>query len=784
MNAPTPSGYRSPPAAIAELVDAPATPQVFVDPTRSLMAVATPADRPHVTELARPEIRLAGLRIDPSVHGPSREERYTGAFLWTIADGEERPLRGLPEAPRIGHLRFSPDGRRLAFTLRNEAGIALWVADVDDGSARPLTEPLLNAVFGTPFAWLPHADALVCRLVAADGPEPTPSVSPAVQQNEGRPAPARTYQDLLTSPYDESLFEHYATAQAVRVSLEGHARPLGDPGILRGLRPSPDGRLLLVDRVVGPFSYLVPHGRFAHQVEIWNADGQLVRRLADLPLAEGVPVDFDAVPDGPRSFAWRDDVPASVHWVEALDGGDPTREVARRDRLVVLAAPFDGDAVTLAKLEYRFAGVRWGRDDLALVSERWWKTRWTRTWRLDPSGPRCAATPLFDRSFDDRYADPGRPMMQPTAAGGSVLLVEEESLSLAGDGASPEGDRPFLDRLDLAEGVSERLWRSQAPHYEAPVVLVDPGRRLLLTRREAVAEQPNLHLRDLSRGTDRPVTDFAHPTPQLRDVHKELVRYRRDDGVELTATLYLPPGKTPDDGPFPTLLWAYPREFKSAAAASQVTDSPYRFVRVGWGSPLFLLVHGYAVLDGPTMPIVGEGDIEANDTYVEQLVASARAAVDEVVRRGVAEPGRVAVGGHSYGAFMTANLLVHSDLFAAGIARSGAYNRTLTPCGFQAEERTLWQAPATYAAMSPFMHADKITAPLLLIHGEADDNSGTFPLQSQRFYGALKGHGATVRLVMLPHESHGYRARESVLHMLHEMAAWLDRWLGSVQKGG
>ena len=783
----TPSAYRMPPAAIAELVDAPLTPHIHLAPTRTWILLGMPANLPPIAELARPELRLAGLRIDPAADGPSRQQYYTDLTLKQIADGTERAITGLPPHPRINYIDWSPDGTHIAFAVREERGIALWVAEVESGKARSLTEPRLNAIFGMPHVWHPDSQRLVCTLIPDDRGEPPepPSVpsGPVAQENLGAQAPSRTYQDLLKNGHDEELFAYYATSQAAWVELDGKVRPIGPDGLLRSVEPSPDGRYLLAETFHPPFSYLVPHYRFPHRVEIWNADGELVSLLADLPLAEGVPIDFDAVPEGPRAFSWRADAPAEIAWIEALDGGDPRREAEVRDRLCSLDAPFVGEPIGRIDLEFRFAGISWGHRDLALIAERWWKTRQTRTWRLDPSQPQEEPRMLFDRSWEDRYSDPGAPLTQPTATGTRVLLTDAEgdALYLVGAGASPEGDRPFLDRLDIRSGESERLWRSEAPYYESPSQLLDVEKLQLLARREGVAEQPNYFIRDLREGETRQLTDFPHPTPQLKDVHKELIRYRREDGAQLTATLYLPPGKKPEDGPFPLLLWAYPREFKSADAAGQVTDSPYRFVHIQWASPLYLLAHGYAVLDGPTMPIIGEGDQEANDTYVEQLTASAQAAIDEMVRRGVAEPGRIAAGGHSYGAFMTANLLAHTDLFRAGIARSGAYNRTLTPFGFQAEERTIWEAPEVYAAMSPFMHVDKIAAPLLLIHGEADDNSGTFPLQSERLYNALKGHGGTTRLIMLPHESHGYRGRESVMHMLWEMATWLDEYVKNVE---
>jgi dipeptidyl aminopeptidase/acylaminoacyl peptidase len=465
--------------------------------------------------------------------------------------------------------------------------------------------------------------------------------------------------------------------------------------------------------------------------------------------------------------------------VEALDGGDAGAQAENRDQVFLLAAPFQQTPIPFVTLQLRFGGITWGNDNLALVSEWWWSTRKTRTWIVDPENPGAAPRLLFDRSWEDRYNDPGSPLMQETPNGRAVLLTAHDgnTLFLSGSGATPDGNRPFLDRLDLTTKETKRLWRSEAPYYEYVIDLVDVDDLRALTRRETKVDPPNLFLRDLTGDTITPLTDFPHPTPQLKDVYKELIQYERADGVKLHGTLYLPPGKKPEDGPFPMLMWAYPTEFKSADAAGQVTDSPYRFVRTSTHSPLLWLLHGYAVLDDPTLPIVGEGKQRPNDTYIEQLVAGARAAVEEVLRRGVADPKRIAIGGHSYGAFMAANLLAHSDLFAAGMARSGAYNRTLTPFGFQAEERTYWQAPETYYEMSPFMHADHINEPILLIHGQADNNSGTYPLQSERFYAALKGNGATARLVMLPHESHGYRARESVMHMAWEMTQWLDRYI-------
>ncbi|MFQ5679589.1 MAG: S9 family peptidase [Gemmatimonadota bacterium] len=784
--------YRTPPPAMAALVDQPLTPAVSVSPDGAEMLLLEVPGLFSIADLAEPELRLAGLRINPRNNGPSRSRYFTALTLESTADGAKRPVTGLPGHPRIANVRWSPDGRFIGFTLAREGAIELWAAEVESGAARVVAELRLNDAYGAPYAWLPDSEGFVVRLVPADRGEPPeePAVpeGPVIQESSGHRAPARTYQDLLKRPHDKALFEHYLTARVARVTLDGRVEELGEPGLVIRAEPSPNGGYLLVETLHRPLSYLVPLSRFPRRIEVWDRDGHPVHLLADLPLAEEVPIAFDAVRSGPRAVAWRADVPATLAWVEAQDGGDPSSPTEVRDRLYTLSAPFTAAPVPVIDLGLRFAGVQWGTESVALVSERWWKNRRVRTWAVRPgtaSGdPEAAAEPprlLFDRSMEDRYADPGQPLMRTTPAGTRVMRMDRSGryVFLRGRGASPEGNRPFLDRLDLASGEVRRLWRSEAPTYEWPVDLLDARRGVLLTTRESVTEPPNYFVRNLRSGKLVRLTDFPHPTPELATVQKELIRYEREDGVQLSATLYLPPGYEPGDDPLPTLVWAYPREYKDAKLAGQITDSPYRFVRVSYWGALPMLAQGWAVLDDPSMPIIGVGEEEPNDTYVQQLVASARAAVEEAARRGVTDPGRVAIGGHSYGAFMTANLLAHSDLFRAGIARSGAYNRTLTPFGFQAEERTFWEAPEVYFAMSPFMHAEDVNEPILLIHGEADNNSGTFPIQSDRFYHALKGLGATVRLVKLPHESHGYRARESILHMLWEEYEWLHRFVES-----
>jgi dipeptidyl aminopeptidase/acylaminoacyl peptidase len=776
-------GYKQPPDPIRQILDAEPTPLVSVSPDRSWLLLLERNALPSITEVAAPEVHLAGDRIDPRTNGRSRDITYKGLRLRGVAGTTERGIV-TPEDARIGTPIWSPNGRHVAFAVTGDSGIALYVADVATGESRRLSELAMNGATGVPCAWMSSSAALLCKTVPAGrGPAPSAPATPAgpiVQESEGRAAPNRTYQDLLQSPADEALFDHYFTSQLAVVPLDGASALLGEPAAYVEAEPSPDGNYVLTERVHRPYSYVVPMSRFPTSIEVWDANGRVVKQIADRPLLEEMSTAFDAVEPGPRDVAWRADAPATLVWSQALDDGDPARDVPKRDRVYTLAAPFTASPAALADLDFRASGITWARDDLAFVDELWWKTRRARTWVVNPSTPAAAPRLLFDRSAEDRYADPGRFATAVSERGTRILLTTPDGRAayLLGQGASAEGDRPFLDRVDLASGKSTRLWRSAAPYYEEVVAVVDRDGRRAITRRESVKEPPNYYLRQVGRKDALTrLTSFADPAPQFAGVTSRLITYKRPDGVQLSATMYLPAGYSTEQGALPFFFWAYPQEFKTAAAAAQVRGSPYRFTRPSGASHLFLLTQGYGVLDGPTMPIVGEGDEEPNDTYTEQLVASARAAVDEVVRLGVADRERVAVGGHSYGAFMTANLLAHSNLFRAGIARSGAYNRTLTPFGFQAEERPYWKAREIYEKMSPFTYADSIKAPVLLIHGMADDNSGTFPVQSERFFAALKGNGAKVRYVQLPAEAHGYRARESVGHTLWEMVNWLDTYV-------
>lgn len=779
--------YRQPPAPIAQILDAERTPLTSVSPDRTTLLLAERFEMPSIAELAAPEARLAGLRINPRANAASRATYYKGLRLVRLgARGAPAERRiALPSGARAGNLTWASNGARVAFTLASDTALALWVADVSSAAARQVSPARLNAAMGAPCSWI-DSSRLLCRIVPSSRGEAPVGFSvpkgPVIQQSMGRAATNRTYQDLLQTPSDEEQFDYLARSQLAIVTAEGVVTSIGQPGVFLSVDPSPDGNFLAVTTVRRPYSYIVPLWSFPTSLAVWDMRGTVVKTLAELPLQDDVGTSFDAVSRGMRNLQWRADAPSTLVWVEALDEGNPSKPADKRDRVLMQAAPFTAEPTILLDVGSRVGAIRWARPDLALIDEDWYKTRRTKTWGVNPADPRATPRVVFDRSSEDRYAHPGTLVTVLSGRfGRRVVLTSLDGryAYLQGTGASAEGDRPFLDRIDLNTGTTERLWRSAAPYYESILAVLNDRASQVVTQRESIKDPANVFIRDLRTNTVTQVTRFTDPAPQFAAVEPRLITYKRDDGVQLSAKLYLPPGYAPAQGSLPFLFWAYPEEFRSAAAAAQVVGSPYRFVRPAGTSHLFLLTQGYGILDGPTMPIVGEGDAEPNDTYIAQLVASAKAAVDEVVRLGVGDRNRIAVGGHSYGAFMTANLLAHSDLFRAGIARSGAYNRTLTPFGFQAEERTFWQARDTYGAMSPFYYADKINEPILLIHGAADNNSGTFPIQSERMYAALMGNRATVRYVVLPAEAHGYAARESVGHTLWEMVNWLDTYVKS-----
>ncbi len=784
--------YQKPPQEILEVLNAPVTPQASISPARDYMMLAEGVRYPPITDLAQPLERLAGLRIATNTNGPYRAPYFVSLMLKRIGDGAERRIT-LPDNPRISAPQWSADGKHFAFTNTTKNRIELWIGDVATAKAQRVEGATINAVYGEPLQWMPDNQTLLVQLIPANRPASLESASapkgPNVQESVGKRGPVRTYEDLLKDPHDEDLFDFYATSQLAFINAaSGSISNIGQPAIFQTLDASPDGNQLLVARVRRPYSYLFPHYAFPKEVEVWDRSAKVLYKLASLPLADEVPV--DGVPVGAREYEWRPNEPATLVWAEALDKGDPKVKAPFRDRVLMLKAPFTASPVELAKTEQRFANLQWSeKGGVGFLTDYNRNTRHQRTFLIDANDLSKPAKLVWDLSVQDRYRNPGTPITRVLSTGHRAMIQNGDYIYLSGLGASAQGDRPFLDRFNLQTLQAERLFRSDANAYEAVVTLLSDDGTRFITRRESPTDPPNYYVRTIATQTvaapasgeaarvseAKALTQFPDATPQLRGIKKQLVTYKRNDGVDLSFTLYLPPNYK-EGTRLPTAFWAYPAEFNDPSTAGQVSGSTQRYTTITGPSQLFYLLEGYAVMDNVSIPIVGDPET-VNNTYLEQLVSSAQAAIDKAVQMGVTDRDRIGVGGHSYGAFMTANLLAHSNLFRAGVARSGAYNRTLTPFGFQSERRTLWEAPELYAKVSPFNVANKITAPILLIHGEADDNTGTFPIQSERMYQAIRGTGGTVRLVFLPLEAHGYAARESIEHVLYEMITWFDKYV-------
>jgi dipeptidyl aminopeptidase/acylaminoacyl peptidase len=782
--------YKIPPADVVKILDAPATPFVRVSPRGDALLLVDYTPHPPISLLARPVLRIAGVRIDPKQHSAQRTTVYTGIGIIGTNDGKQIRVQ-LPKDPSVGLPAWSYDGKKIAFRRDTPQGVQLWVADARTGEAKQLSGIQLNDVITSPFRWMGdnvHLLAMTVPPGTPRPPEPPPvPVGPIVEETSGKVSRMGTYQDLLKNAFDEQLFEHFATSHLVIVnSVTAKVRTIGGPGIFAGAELSPDGKYLLVTRIKRPFSYRVPFYYFARSTEVWETNGKLAATIADLPVSDEIPM--QGVPVGPRNVGWQPLEPATLVWVEALDGGDPTKKVPHRDRVMRLAVPFTAKPAEEMQVKGRFSGMAWtATRGTGILEEYDRDRRWNTSTVVSFGVAGEQRKPLFDLSANDAYNDPGNPVYDVRPDGEAVVAQDGDWVYYSGEGATPKGNRPFLQRVNLVTGAKEELFRAGEEEYEQFVAFASEatdrgttgeapaGRRVVITRKESRTVPPNYFVMNLQARTRTPLTRFTDPAPSLTSVHKQLVKYSRPDGVPLSGTLYLPPGYV-EGTRLPLVVWAYPLEYSDPGTAGQVRAAPNRFTFYRGTTPLFFLTQGYAVLMDATMPVVGDPET-MNNTFVEQIVAAGKAAIDVMDSMGVADPKRVLVMGHSYGAFMTANLLAHCDYFAAGIARSGAYNRSLTPFGFQSERRSFWEAGDVYMKVSPFTYANKINEPILLIHGEADNNTGTFPIQSERMYQALKGNGATARLVILPYESHGYTARESVLHTLAEMFEWGERYV-------
>lgn len=774
--------YQRPPQVIEKVALAPLAPTRIISGNNQWILQLDRSRYTPIAKLAQTELRLAGMRINPASFCRSRMSEYSGASLLKMMDDKAVQIKGLPAKSFIMASSFSPNAKQIVLAVEEGNGIYLYRVNPETATAQKISDRRMNLTTYAYMEWL-NDDEFVTILVpnslgAAPAEKELPK-GPAIQESTGKAAPARTWQDMLKSPHDENVFTYYFTGQMARINGQT-VKEIGKPAVYSGLSVSPDKQMLLVSMIQKPYSYQVPMMSFAQTHAVWDLNGKELVQLANNPTIIR-PMGYDACSPYPRNFGWRSDKPSTVYWIEAQDKGDSRNyKVDYKDIAYQWTAPFTGSKTEVARTKERMSNIMWGNDDFAMLNETCEERANVKVWKFKPCS-KDAMEIVFDYSMDDGYGNPGTPVLVKNELGRSVVYNTQKGneIMMISPGASPEGNMPFISRYQIKEKKNTILWRCQAPYYESIEKVIDPAKQIVITSRQSKEEPANLFYRNLKKKKADQLTNFANPYPEMKGVSKEKIHYKRADGLDLTATVYLPAGYNKDrDGRLPVLMWAYPREFRSKADAGQVRGSQYTFTNIGNGSPVFWVLRGFCVMESVEMPIVGTSETaEPNDNFLEQLTMNAEAAINAIADMGIGDRNRVAIGGHSYGAFMTANLLTHTKLFKAGIARSGAYNRTLTPFGFQSETRTYWEAPDVYYKMSPFSYANQLSGALLLIHGDSDNNTGTYPIQTERFFQALKGHGAITRYISLPYESHGYTAEENVLHLLYECDAWLDKYV-------
>ena len=777
--------YQKPSNEILDLVEFERPPSVQYDDDKNYMVFLYRDNYKSISDLSEKELRLGGLRINPKTNIGSRVTFYNNVKIKKLKskNSSAEQVSGLPDNPKLTNFAWSPDETKIALTNTTENGVELWVLDLETASVVKLTEAILNANIGGVITWQADSQSMLVKTLSKNRKPliDTSSIvpdGPTISNNYGAKAQNRTYQDLLKNKSDEHNFEQLATSSIHKVSLNGGKEKWLDDAMYRTISFSPDGNYVMVSQIKKPFSYLVTYGRFPSQTDIFDKQGKLITNLLDTPLIEELPKGRMSTRTGKRSYSWRTDKPSTLIYVKALDGGDPALEANYRDEVFEIAAPFNGEGKSLVKTINRFSGIDWGTESLAIAYDYWWDTRNRKAYAFNPSSPESMPKTIYDRNYQDVYNDPGSFLKSRNSFNRSVLQIYKGNAFLRGSGFTKEGQFPFIDKINTTSFEKTRVYQSKYTDKVESIQDFDPVKNEIIVRIESPTEFPNYYSKKTNSRRLNQITNFENPFLELQNVKKEVISYKRDDGLELSGVLYLPLGYDEEKKEkMPMILWAYPREYKDRQSASQSTNNSNEFTYPYYGSMIYWVTKGYVVLDDASFPIIGEGDEEPNDSFRKQLVANGKAAIDAVDKMGYIDRSKVAVGGHSYGAFMVANLLSHSNLYAAGIARSGAYNRTLTPFGFQSEQRSYWEAPSVYYTMSPFMHAEKMKTPLLLIHGEDDNNSGTYPMQSERYFNALKGLGATVRLVMLPKESHGYASKESIYHVLWEQDQWLEKYV-------
>ena len=777
--------YHLPSKEILALADFERAPSVNMDTKKEYMLLSYRNTYKTLDELNQEEIRLGGLRINPITNISSTISYINNLKIRKISGKTEVQVSGLPNNPKIAYVSWSPNEQKIAFTNTTNTGVELWFINVVSAEATKITDANLNANLGSPYNWLIDNETLLVKVLPKNRPalidvkKDLPK-GPTVMISDGSKSQNRTYPDLLKNKVDEDNFDALVTSELYKVSLSGAKELFKSQAIYTGESYSPDGKYLLLTTIKKPYSYIVPLSRFPQTTTVYDNSGNEIKVVNEVPLSEIMPKGFSSVRKGRRNMSWRSDKPATLSYVIALDEGDQANKVAFRDELFQWEAPFTSEATSITKIQQRFSGIIWGNETLAIVYDDWYDTRNTKTYLINPSNPSQAPKIISDRNSQDIYADPGNFETKKNQFNREVLAVENGTIYLIGDGNTKDGQFPFIDEFNLETLKSKRLYTSKMKDKKEDLLGIEDFKKgEVLVMIQSKNDYPNYYFRNIkSKEKLTQITFFANPFESIKDVYKEVIKYKRKDGVDLTGTLYLPVGyDLVKKEKLPLLIWAYPAEFKDKNSAGQNDKNPNEFTFPYYGSFVYWVMKGYAVLDDASFPIIGEGTTEPNDNFMAQLIDDAEAAINAVDSLGYINRKKVAIGGHSYGAFMTANLLTHSNLFACGIARSGAYNRTLTPFGFQSEQRNYWDVPTVYNEMSPFMNAEKMKTPLLLVHGDADNNPGTFTLQSERYFQALKGLGAPVRLVLLPKESHGYAAKENILHLLWEQDQFLEKYL-------
>ena len=774
---------QKPSAEIMKLADFERAPSVFMDSKREQMIFSYRDTYKSLDDLNQDEMKLAGLRVNPVTNISSTMTYVNNLKTRKLKDKTEQQVKGLPTNARIAYLGFSPDEKKLAFTNTTKNAVELWILDLASNTAKKISNQPLNANLGSPYVWMSDSQNLLIKQIPSDrkaliDEKQNLPTGPTVSNSDGKVSQNRTYQDLLKNPQDEANFETLAKSELVKISINGDQQKFKSDGIYSGMNYSPDGNYLMLTTIQKPYSYIVPLNRFPMTSTVYDKNGNLVKVVNETPLNEIMPKGFSSVREGKRNISWRDDQPATLVYAEALDGGDQAKKVEYRDEIFVWDAPFNAAPKSFFKTQQRFSGIDWSNGDIAIASDSWYDTRNSKSYLINLKDN--SSKIIEDRNYQDIYSDAGKFAENKNQFGRNVIDIKNGKAHLIGAGFTKDGQFPFIDELDLGTMKKNRLYTSKLKNSKESIVdILDAKKGQVLVVEQSPSQYPNYFVRNIKNGKATAVTHFANPFESIKNVYKEVITYKRNDGVELTGTLYLPANydRKNHKEKLPLLIWAYPREYVSKDTAGQSTQNPNDFTFPSYGSFIYWVTKGYAVLDDASFPIIGEGSAQPNDTFITQLVADGRAAIDAVDKLGYIDRTKVAVGGHSYGAFMTANLLTHSKDYACGIARSGAYNRTLTPFGFQSEQRNYWDVPEIYNTMSPFMTADKMKTPLLLIHGEADNNPGTFTLQTERYFQALKNLGAPVRMVLLPKESHGYAAKESILHTLWEQDQFLEKCL-------